>query len=176
MTAHTANTSPKRDSQARRKPSHIPLFPDAYHRDTTHLTTEEHGAYFLLLMAAWGSDDCTLPNDERRLAALAKMPVAKWRKIALTVLEFWTIDKGRISQKRLLKEWSYVREKSEKARQSVASRRDRNGYERSTNDVTNGLHLGGGGGVGGGSLPIQGKGSYVLVVGDEAFSDDGGAA
>src|SRR3546814_6166025 len=47
------------------KPSHIPLFPDAYHRDTTHLTTEEHGAYLLLLMAAWGTEDCSLPNDER---------------------------------------------------------------------------------------------------------------
>src|SRR3546814_13351955 len=48
------------------KPSHIPLFPDAYHRDPTHLTTEEHGAYLLLLMAAWGTEDCSLPNDERR--------------------------------------------------------------------------------------------------------------
>lgn len=131
-----------------KKPSHIPLFPDAYHRDTTHLTTEEHGAYLLLLMAAWGSEDCTLPNDEKRLAALAKMPVPRWRKIAPTVLEFWTIDKGRISQGRLLREWEYVRAKSEKARASVAMRKDRSGYERRTNDVTNGLHLGGGEGVG----------------------------
>src|SRR3546814_9134794 len=70
------------------KPSHIPLFPDAYHRDTTHLTTEEHGAYLLLLMAAWGTEDCSLPNDERRLAALSKTAVQRWRKIAPTVLEF----------------------------------------------------------------------------------------
>lgn len=131
-----------------RKPSHIPIFPDAYHRDTTHLTTEEHGAYFLLLMAAWGSDDCSLPNDTRRLAALAKMSVQKWQKMAPTVLEFWTIEKGKLTQKRLLKEFHYVREKSEKARQSVALRKDRNSYERNTNVVTNGLHLGGGGGEG----------------------------
>lgn len=135
-----------------KKPSHIPLFPDAYHRDTTHLTTEEHGAYLLLLMAAWGSDDCTLANDERRLAALAKMPVMRWRKIAPTVLEFWTIDKGRISQKRLLKEWLYVREKSAKAREAVASRRDRQGYERNPNVDTKtperSYTYGGGGGEG----------------------------
>lgn len=137
------------------KPSHIPLFPDAYHRDTTHLTTEEHGAYLLLLMAAWGSDDCTLAYDERRLAALTKMTVAKWRKLAPTVLEFWTIDKGRISQKRLRKEWEYVREKSNKARASVAMRKDRNGYERTSNVGTNGLHLGGGEG-GGEGYPSQG--------------------
>lgn len=108
-----------------RKPSHIPLFPDAYHRDTTHLTTEEHGAYLLLLMAAWGSGDCTLSNDERRLAALAKMPVNRWRKIAPTVLEFWSGDKGRLFQKRLRKEWAYVNAKREQARHAVAIREER---------------------------------------------------
>ena len=154
-----------------KKPSHIPLFPDAYHRDTTHLTTEEHGAYFLLLMAAWGSTDCTLPNDERRLAALAKMPVAKWRKIAPTVLEFWTIEKGRIFQGRLLKEWHWVRQKSEKAKASVAQRKDRNGYERNTHVSTNDLHLGGG--EGGGAFSKEGirgvgkedDGPFLIVTG-----------
>lgn len=156
-----------------KKPSHIPLFPDSYHRDTTHLTTEEHGAYFLLLMAAWGSDDCTLPNDERRLAALAKMPAPKWRKIAPTVLEFWTIEKGRIYQKRLLKEWHWVREKREKARAAVAQRKDRTAYERNTDVVTNDLHLGGGGGGGalskerplGGSATLEDDGPFRVVTG-----------
>lgn len=130
-----------------RKPSHIPLFPDAYLRDTMHLTTEEHGAYFLLLLAAWGNEDCSLPHDEKRLAALTKMPLVRWRKIAPTILEFWTIDRGRITQKRLSKEWAFVRAKSEKARASVAMRKDRTGYERTTNVGTNDLHLGGGVGV-----------------------------
>src|SRR3546814_19271965 len=66
------------------KPSHIPLFPDAYHRDTTHLTPEEHGAYLLLLMAAWGTEDCSMPNDERRLAALSKTTDQRWRERAPT--------------------------------------------------------------------------------------------
>lgn len=137
------------------KPSHIPLFPDAYLRDTTHLTTEEHGAYFLLLMAAWGTEDCSLSNDEKRLAALSKMPVAKWRKIAPTVLEFWTIDKGRISQKRLKKEWAYVEQKKTKAKASIEQRWSREkGYGRNTNVGTDVIHLGGGGGEGEGvTLP-----------------------
>lgn len=148
------------------KPSHIPLFPDAYHRDTTHLSCEEHGAYLLLLMAAWGSDDCSLPDDEKRLAALVKLPVARWRKIAPTVLEFWQRTDGRLAQKRLRKEWLYVRQKSEKARAAVGSRKDRQAYERTTNVGTNGLHLGGGGGegVGEGYLPrdqFLGEGSNV---------------
>jgi len=131
-----------------RKPSHIPVFPDAYLRDTTHLTTEEHGAYFLLLLAAWGNENCDLPFDEKRLAKLAKMSLAKWRKVSSNVLEFWTIERGRISQKRLQKEWDYVQEKSKKARKAVSQRRDRSGYERNTNVGTNDLHLGGGGGEG----------------------------
>lgn len=138
-----------------KKPSHIPLFPDAYLRDTTHLTTEEHGAYFLLLMAAWGSSDCTLPNDERRLAALAKLPVTRWRKIAATVLEFWTIDKGRISQKRLSKEWAYVQDKKAKAKAAIEGRWNKQtGYGRNTDVYSNEIHLGGGGG-GGVSQPVD---------------------
>src|SRR3546814_5849832 len=108
------------------------------------LTTEEHGAYLLLLMAAWGTEDCSLPYDERRLAALSKTTVQRWRKIAPNVLEFWTIEWGRIWQKRLMKEWLYVREKSNKARAAVSMRTDRRGYERNTNVGTNDLHLGGG--------------------------------
>jgi uncharacterized protein YdaU (DUF1376 family) len=140
-----------------KKPSHIPLFPDAYLRDTTHLTTDEHGAYFLLLMAAWGTEDCSLPNDEGRLAALAKMPVSRWRKIASTVLEFWTIERGRIWQGRLRKEWLYCREKSEKAKSAVAQRKDRTGYGRTSNVGTNDLHLGGGGGVLAGNKTFDGS-------------------
>src|SRR3546814_17991285 len=83
------------------KPSHIPLFPDASHRDTTHLTTEEHGEYLLLLMAAWGTEDCSLPNDERRLAPLPKTTVQRWRQNAPSVLEFLTIEQSSIWQNRL---------------------------------------------------------------------------
>src|SRR3546814_11524911 len=115
------------------KPSHIPLFPDAYHRDTTHLTTEEHGAYLLLLMAAWGTEACSLPNDERRLAALSKTTVQRWRKLAPTVFEYWTIERGRIWQKRLMKECLYVREKSKQAHETVYMRSDRLGYEHKRN-------------------------------------------
>src|SRR3546814_13129968 len=65
---------------------------------------------------------------------------------------FWTIERGRIWQKRLMKEWLYVREKSKKARAAVSMRKDRRGYERNTNVGTNDLHLGGGGGEGEGVL------------------------
>ena len=157
-----------------KKPSHIPLFPDAYHRDTTHLTTEEHGAYLLLMMAAWGSDDCTLPNDEKRLAALAKMPVAKWRKIAPTILELWTIDKGRIFQKRLLKEWHYVQQTRGKRKAAADTRWGKQDASKcNASAYPNGMHLGGGGGGGalskeellGGSATSDSDGPFRIVTG-----------
>lgn len=147
-----------------KKPSHIPVFPDAYLRDTTHLSCEEHGAYFLLMMAAWGADDCTIPNDERRLAALVKVTVAKWRKMAPNVLEFWTIERGRLSQKRLLKEWNYVREKSGKRRAAATVRWS----EGECKSNANAMHLGGGEGEGEGGGPIQ-EISYPY----ESLGDDG---
>ncbi|WP_226018441.1 DUF1376 domain-containing protein [Novosphingobium sp. FKTRR1] len=104
------------------KPAAIPLFADAYLADTTHLSTEEHGAYLLLLMAAWRQDDCTLPLDDKKLARITGLSLRKWLIIKPTILEFWTVDSGRISQKRLQKEATYVRKKSETNRKNIEAR------------------------------------------------------
>lgn len=79
-----------------KKPQAMPVFGDAYLADTTHLTTEEHGAYFLLLLAAWRQDDCSLPMDDRKLARITGLSAKKWKSVRDTVLEFWTIEDGRI--------------------------------------------------------------------------------
>jgi uncharacterized protein YdaU (DUF1376 family) len=140
------------------KPTYIPLFPDSYYRDTRHLSTEEHGAYLLLMMAAWAEDDCSLSFDEKKLAAIVGMPAAKWRKIASTVLAFWTIEDGKIYQRRLRKEWDYVQGKREQARHAVATREQRRMNERSSSDASSDVApdvspIGGGGG--GGPFPYQ---------------------
>ena len=104
------------------KPSHIPLFVDSYLADTTHLTTEQHGAYLLLLMAAWRTGDCTLPHDEKRLASIAGVTPARWRSIAPAIMEMWTCEKGRCWQKRLVHEWDYVQSKRVKRKAAADAR------------------------------------------------------
>lgn len=76
------------------------LWTDKYLGDTTHLTTVEHGAYMLILMAMWRAGG-VLPDDETRLARTARLSLDKWRKIAPTITDFLTVEDGRITQKRL---------------------------------------------------------------------------
>lgn len=139
------------------KPSHIPLFVDAYLKDTTHLTTEAHGAYLLLMMAAWVREGCCLPNNERRLAACAKMSVKDWRVIAPDILELWTVEGDNIFQKRLRKEWHYVQEKSAKNKRAAAKRwQSERNASADANAYADAMHLGGGGGGGASDSDIGG--------------------
>lgn len=104
------------------KPAALPLFGDAYLADTTHLTTEEHGAYFLLLLAAWRQADCALPADDRKLARIAGLSLRKWAAIKPTIMDFWQVEDGRIFQSRLRKEHAWVCKKSESNCKSAAAR------------------------------------------------------
>lgn len=98
----------------------IPLFGDAYMADTMHLTLEEHGAYLRLLMLAWRTPDCSLPNDDARIARMLGISGQRWRKIRPAVMDFWTLEDGRWSQKRLKKEREYVASKKKSQSKNAA--------------------------------------------------------
>lgn len=91
----------------------MPMFWDAYLADTTHLTTEEHGAYMLLLAAMWRRNGW-VPDDDRDNARILGLTPAKWRKIRDRLSEFLTVRDGMITQKNLLKIWENTQEKIEK--------------------------------------------------------------
>jgi uncharacterized protein YdaU (DUF1376 family) len=98
----------------------LPLFTDAYLGDTTHLTTLEHGAYLLLLMAAWRSKDTSLPDDDKLLARYAGLTAGQWARIKPIIIGFFKVENGYWMQGRLTDEAKHVRQvskrQSEKAR------------------------------------------------------------
>lgn len=71
--------------------------------DTLHLSTEQVGAYLLLLMAMWNAGG-SLPNDEVKLARVARMSVKKWRAVAADLLAYFTVDGDAVRHNRLTKE------------------------------------------------------------------------
>ena len=94
----------------------LPLWTDSYLADTRHLTTQEHGAYLLLLMEAWRRKDCALPDDDALWARLAGLDMRAWKRIKTTIRAFWSErDDGYLEQKRLVDERQYVSRRSERA-------------------------------------------------------------
>lgn len=79
----------------------LPLFTDAYIGDTTHLTNEEHGVYLRLLMFAWRSPDCALPEDDKRLAIMVGVTPKKWASLKPAIMSFWHVTEHGWEQDRL---------------------------------------------------------------------------
>lgn len=71
--------------------------------DTLDLSTEGIGAYMLLLMAMWNAGG-QLPDDEVKLARIARFSLKKWRAVATEILAFFERANGRITHQRLSKE------------------------------------------------------------------------
>lgn len=103
---------------------YIKLWINDYQADTGHLSTEEHGAYLLLLFDYWwhrrGPKHC-----EKTLQKITKLSVHKWKNISPTVLDFFEIKDGRLYHPRIEEELKKAINRSEQARIAVNSRRDR---------------------------------------------------
>lgn len=100
----------------------LPLWTDAYLGDTTHLTTIEHGTYILLLMAMWRTPDCSLSADDRMLARYARLSLGQWTRIKPTIMAFFRLADGRITQGRLTDEANLVRRHSKLQSDKARSR------------------------------------------------------
>lgn len=87
----------------------MPLYTDALLGDTLHLSTEEFGAYCLILFATWRNNGRALPDDDRALARICRVDIRKWRQsLRPRLVGFFDISGQKWSQKRLEKEWGYV--------------------------------------------------------------------
>lgn len=87
------------------------LYVADYLGDTRHLTTEQHGAYLLLLMTMWRAGG-RLPNEDKKLARITGCTSSRWAKIKAEVTEFFSVDGDEITHKRLMFELEKAQEKS----------------------------------------------------------------
>mgnify|MGYP000244679699 CR=1 FL=1 len=88
----------------------MPMYWDAYIADTTHLSTEEHGAYLLLLAAMWRRDG-SVPDDDKDNARILGLTPGKWRRVKARLSEFLIFENDHISQKNLREIWKKTQEK-----------------------------------------------------------------
>jgi len=98
----------------------MPLHIGDYLADTGHLRTIEHGAYFLLLMQYWRTGP--LPDDDIRLASIARLSRREWAEAAPTIRAMFTPDNGVLRQKRADHERAKASELSDKRRQIAEAR------------------------------------------------------
>jgi uncharacterized protein YdaU (DUF1376 family) len=106
----------------------MPIYIGDYLRDTRDLSTEEHGAYFLILMSMWTAGG-KLPAA--RLNRFALTTEAHWPAIWEVIGRFFEVTDGIATQKRLSEELVRALERREvgvaRGMASVAARRAKYG-------------------------------------------------
>jgi uncharacterized protein YdaU (DUF1376 family) len=103
----------------------MPLYVGDYLKATMGLNTEQHGAYLLLIMAAW-QDGGVLPNNRTQLAAYARMAPEQWAmhepilsRYFLVTPEHWVHERV---QEELARAKALVQKKSAAGRIGAAER------------------------------------------------------
>lgn len=120
----------------------MPFWTDAYLGDTLHLTLEEHGAYVKLLIIAWRSPNCDLPDDDKRLATMLGIGPKKWKSLKTSVWPFFDKSGGRATQKKQLVVRSQVeRNVSQKRKAGKASSLSKSLKNNETDPTAVGLPL-----------------------------------
>lgn len=82
----------------------MPLYVADYLADTTRLTTEQHGAYLLLIMDYWRNGP--LPDDDAALSNITRLPTATWKKHRPAIARMFSIEGGEWRHKRVDDEYA----------------------------------------------------------------------
>lgn len=111
----------------------LPLWIDDYDAATAHLTPAEDGVYGRLLRLAWRTPGCSLPNDPAWIARKIRLSAEDFDAIAKPVLdEFFKVQRGRLSQKRLRSEYDSISRK--KAARQTAGKKGGDAKAQNNND------------------------------------------
>lgn len=77
----------------------MPVYIGDYLGDTARLTTEQHGAYLLLLMDYWRNG--APPADDAVLCSITRLKMARFRAHKMTLLRFFKLEAGRLVHSRV---------------------------------------------------------------------------
>lgn len=102
---------------AKRPPKHdtwMPLYVNDYLGDTMRLTTEQHGAYLLLLMACW-REGGKVPGDPASLASITRMSPKGWASMQPVMEPFFLCRNDFWVHKRVMEELEQARTRVAKA-------------------------------------------------------------
>jgi uncharacterized protein YdaU (DUF1376 family) len=109
-------------------PAFIKFYVADYLGDTMHLTTEEHGAYLLLIFAYWRNGG-PLADDEKVLSEIVKKPSLFFRKkLRPSLAKFFEIRDGFWTHKRIESELNQASRIS-KVRSKAGSKRAANAQQ-----------------------------------------------
>lgn len=81
----------------------MPMYWADYFADTGELSVIEHGAYLLLIGHYWRKG--APPDDDERLARIARCTPAEWRRVRPAVVDFFTVSDGAWTHGRIEREW-----------------------------------------------------------------------
>jgi uncharacterized protein YdaU (DUF1376 family) len=93
----------------------MPLYIGDYLADTMHLSTEQHGAYLLLLFHLWRRG--VLQDDDAVLAQITGLPISAWTVSRAVLAEFFEIHDG---------QWHHGRVEREKSRTAAKQKLNAN--------------------------------------------------
>lgn len=97
----------------------MPFYVGDYLAATARLTTEQHGAYLLLLLDYWRNGPP--PNDDPVLAQIARMTPVAWKKAKPALIGFFDERDGRLIQRRAERERERAIDITEKRRKAGAA-------------------------------------------------------
>jgi uncharacterized protein YdaU (DUF1376 family) len=121
----------------------MPLYIGEYMADTMSFTTEQHGAYMLLLMACWREKGKPLTGTDQDMATIAGLTQPKWRAMKDKLLaKFIVSEDGKVTHKRGLQEVmraQAVSKKRSEAGKNGASKRWQKDGKPMANAMANGM-------------------------------------
>jgi uncharacterized protein YdaU (DUF1376 family) len=90
----------------------MPLYVGDYLGDTQRLTTEQHGAYLLLILDYWRNGPA--PDDDAVLQQITKLDRSAWKKHRPALARLFQVDDGEWKHKRIDQELAAAQTHSER--------------------------------------------------------------